>query len=77
MDAWGRQQLQPWLETRLELPIGPLFCIVAGTTCGQHRANAAARADLRRTAARTGRFARTSCATPTPSRWHTKASRWW
>jgi hypothetical protein len=24
MDAWGWQQLQPWLATRLELPVGPL-----------------------------------------------------
>ena len=54
MDAWGCQQLQPWFETRLELPVGPLFCIVSGATRGRHWANAAARADLRRTAARAG-----------------------
>ena len=54
MDAWGWQQLQPWLDTRLELPVGPLFCIVTGSTRGRHWANAAARADLRRTAARAG-----------------------
>jgi site-specific recombinase XerD len=54
MDAWAWQQLQPWLDTRLELPVGPLFCIVTGATRGQHWANAAARADLRRTAARAG-----------------------
>ena len=48
MDAWGWQQLQPWLDTRLELPVGPLFCIVTGVTRGRHWANAAARADLRR-----------------------------
>jgi site-specific recombinase XerD len=54
MDAWGWQQLQPWLDTRLELPIGPLFCIVAGASRGRHWANAAARSDLRRTAARAG-----------------------
>jgi len=54
MDAWGWQQLQPWLETRLALPVGPLFCIVTGSSRGRHWANAAARADLRRTAARAG-----------------------
>ena len=54
MDAWGWQQLQPWLDTRLELPVGPLFCIITGATRGRHWANAAARADLRRTAARAG-----------------------
>ncbi len=32
MDAWGWEQLQPWLETRLELPVGPLFSIVTGPT---------------------------------------------
>src|SRR5687768_14492681 len=25
MDAWGWEQLDPWLELRRELPIGPLF----------------------------------------------------
>jgi len=50
--GWG--QLQPWLKTRLELSVGPLFCIVTGPTRGRHWSNAAARADLRRTAARTG-----------------------
>jgi integrase len=54
MDAQGWQQLQPWRKTRLELPVGPLFCIVTGTTRGRHWAIAAARADLRRTAARAG-----------------------
>jgi len=52
MDTWGWQQLQPWLDRRLEFPVGPLFCIVTGATRGRHWANAAARADLRRTAAR-------------------------
>ena len=54
MDGWGWQQLQPWLDTRLKLPVGPLFCIVTGATRGQHWANAPARADQRRTAARAG-----------------------
>ena len=53
-DAWGWQQLQPWLDSRLELPVGPLSCIVTGSTRGRHWANAVARADLRRTAARGG-----------------------
>src|SRR3954452_968739 len=34
MDAWGWQQLQPWLVTRLQLPVGPLFCIVTGASRG-------------------------------------------
>jgi site-specific recombinase XerD len=54
MDAWGWQQLQAWLQTRLELPVGPLFCILTGPTRGRHWANAAAREELRQTAARAG-----------------------
>jgi integrase len=26
MDDWAWQELRPWLELRVELPIGPLFC---------------------------------------------------
>jgi site-specific recombinase XerD len=54
MDAWGWEELQPWLEVRIELPIGPLFCVINGPTCGQPWSSAAARADLRRTAVATG-----------------------
>jgi hypothetical protein len=80
MDSWAWHQLQPWLETRVELPVGPLFCIVTGD----------------RRAAGTGRppepeqscgtpprepacgdaSHRTNSVTPTPLRWPTKASRW-
>jgi integrase len=34
MDAWGWAELQPRLETRIELPVGPLFCILTGPTRG-------------------------------------------
>ena len=54
MDAWGWQELQPWLERRLQLPVGPLLCVVNGPTSGRQRSTAAARADLRRTAAAAG-----------------------
>jgi site-specific recombinase XerD len=54
MDAWGWQELQPWLDERRELPIGPLLCVINGATCGRHWSPAAARADLRRTAAAAG-----------------------
>jgi site-specific recombinase XerD len=52
MDACGWEEVQPWLELRLEIPIGPLFCVINGPTCG--RAWSAARTDLRRTAATAG-----------------------
>jgi integrase len=31
MDAWGWEQLQPWLDKRRELPVGPLLCVINGT----------------------------------------------
>jgi site-specific recombinase XerD len=54
MDAWGWEQLQPWLELRLQLPVGPLLCVINGPTRGRHWSSAAARADLRRTAVHAG-----------------------
>jgi site-specific recombinase XerD len=54
MDAWGWEELQPWLEPRLELPVGPLFCVITGPTRGRAWSSAAARADMRRTAAAAG-----------------------
>jgi site-specific recombinase XerD len=50
MGGWGWGELQSWLELRLELPVGPLFCIINGPTRGRHWSTAAARADLRKTA---------------------------
>ena len=54
MDAWGWDELQPWLDMRRELPVGPLLCVINGTTRGRHWSSAAARAELRRTAAVAG-----------------------
>jgi site-specific recombinase XerD len=54
MDAWGWEQLLPWLELRRELPVGPLLCVINGTTRGRHWSPAAARADLRRIAVAAG-----------------------
>src|SRR5213592_3791148 len=30
MDDWAWEQLEPWLQARVELPIGPLFCVLNG-----------------------------------------------
>ena len=38
MDAWGWTELQPWLETRTGLPVGPLFCVLNGPTPGHRHA---------------------------------------
>jgi site-specific recombinase XerD len=54
MDAWGWEQLEPWLDDRRELPVGPLLCVVNGATRGRHWSPAAARAELWRTAAAAG-----------------------
>jgi site-specific recombinase XerD len=50
IDAWGWDELQPWLE----LHVGPLFCVINGPTRGRHWSRAAARADLRGSAAAAG-----------------------
>jgi site-specific recombinase XerD len=50
MDEWAWEQLHPWLTSRLELPVGPLFCVINGRPW----TSAAARAELRRTAAAAG-----------------------
>jgi site-specific recombinase XerD len=54
MDGWGWAELQPWLEVRLELPIGPLFCVINGPTQGRQWSTAAVRSELRDTAVAAG-----------------------
>jgi integrase len=54
MDEWAWEHLQPWINARLELPAGPLFCVINGPTRCRSWSGAAARADLRRTAATAG-----------------------
>jgi site-specific recombinase XerD len=51
MDEWAWEHLQRWIDVRLELPVGPLFCVINGATRGRPWSPAAARAELRRTAA--------------------------
>jgi hypothetical protein len=65
MDAWGWEQLLPWLETRRQLPVGPLLCVINGT-----RPPLAARRSARRTAAhrRRGRSAAPLRAAPAATR---------
>jgi site-specific recombinase XerD len=54
MDDWAWEQLEPWLKVRIELPVGPLFCVISGPTRGRAWATGAARAQLRATAERAG-----------------------
>src|SRR3954464_4227310 len=38
MDAWAWEQLQQqWLDLRVELPVGPLFCVLTGPPAGAGR----------------------------------------
>ncbi len=54
MDRWAWQHLFPWLELRVELPVGALICVLSGPTRGWPWSAAAARAGLRRLAERAG-----------------------
>ena len=52
MDAWGWEQLRPWLAVRAELPIGPLFC--DGPTRGRRWSGSSVRFELHRLATKAG-----------------------
>jgi site-specific recombinase XerD len=54
MDAWGWDQLRPWLTARVELPVGSLFCVIDGPTRGRPWSSAAVRSELRGLAAQAG-----------------------
>ena len=45
---------EPWLELRATLPVGALFCVLRGPTCGRPCAPAGIRAQLRHTAPAAG-----------------------
>ena len=54
MDKWAWDQLRPWLDTRLSMPVGPLFCVINGPTCGRPWSSSQARLALRRVAVGAG-----------------------
>jgi len=54
MDAWGFEQLRPWLQAGLELPVGPLFCVIDGPTRGHAWSAAGVRVEFRRIATQEG-----------------------
>jgi site-specific recombinase XerD len=54
MDPWGWDHLRPWLELRMAMPVGVLLCVIDGPTRGRPWASDAARAQLRRVAAKAG-----------------------
>jgi integrase len=54
MDAWRWEELEPWLELRLQLPVGPLLCVIDNPTRGRHWTSARRLRRLRMTAIRRG-----------------------
>ena len=52
MDDWGWEHLGAWASQRLELPPGPLFCIISGPTRGRPWPQTGVRRELRRLATR-------------------------
>ncbi len=54
MDDWAWDELEPWLELRARMPVGPLFCVITGPTRGRAWSSAAVRTQLRRVAERSG-----------------------
>jgi site-specific recombinase XerD len=54
MDDWGFDQLHAWLDRRVEMPVGTLFCVIDGPTRGRPWTPSAARNHLRRIATKAG-----------------------
>jgi site-specific recombinase XerD len=54
MDDWGFEQLAAWLQRRVELPVGPLFCVIDGPTRGHAWSATSVRAELRTLAVHAG-----------------------
>jgi len=54
MDQWGWELLRPWLAYRVQIPVGPLFCVIDGRTRGRPLGTTSVRQQLRRTAAKAG-----------------------
>lgn len=54
MDDWAWEQLRPWLDIRVSLPIGPLFCVISGPTRGCPWSSSQVRTTLHETALKAG-----------------------
>jgi site-specific recombinase XerD len=54
MDQWGWELLRPWLAYRVQIPVGPLFCVIDGRTRGRPLTTTSVRQPLRRTAVKAG-----------------------
>jgi len=54
MDDWAWEHLTAWVQRRLELPLGPLFCTICGPTRGRPWSATAVRSELRRLGTQAG-----------------------
>ncbi len=54
MDRWAWEQLEPWLTIRAGLPVGALFCVLRGPTCGRPCSPSGIRVQLRNAARAAG-----------------------
>jgi site-specific recombinase XerD len=54
MDEWGWDHLRAWLSVRESMPIGALFCVINGPTCGRPWSCSGARCQFRRLALQAG-----------------------
>lgn len=54
MDTWGWQQIEPWVDHRVSLPVGALLCVIDGPTAGRRWSPSAVRTTLRHVAAAAG-----------------------
>lgn len=76
MDLWGWEQLAAWLDERVQLPVGALFCQSPSPprgTRGPARRCEPSYVDTPCRPGCAGGSPRTSCATPTPLRWPARA----
>lgn len=66
MDAWGWEQIRPWLADRLVFPPGAVFCVIRGPSAGRACSAPAIRAQFRRLASQAG--VTPVCASPAATR---------
>jgi len=54
MDQWGWELLRGWLTYRVQIPVGPSFCVIDGRTRGRTLTTTSVRRQLRRAATKAG-----------------------
>jgi site-specific recombinase XerD len=54
MDAWAWSAIESWLADRVQLPVGPLFCVIDGPTQGRAWSARSARIELHHLALQAG-----------------------